>query len=612
MSGLLYAATIKIKNWIGLNVVEKELGKVNVVSGHKGAGKTSLIEAIEYALLGKLDGKERRTELVKHGEKEATLFVELKDQSTNDELTIDRKVRVESSNYLKITKPGKAVPQTEGFLRSLIKGEIFRPGEFLRKKPEEQAEIVLGLLEIPWTMDNVRSWFGEIPDVNYEIHILRILKMIEQKYYEERTPLNRAIEVLKAQAEGYRKQLPQNYDGEKWRALKVQEYYDKVAEANEINRKITAARNIIEHLENSIARIKADAETDKQIKKNVYDRTRAEGKEFITYLKQRIEKLQTTIESARDRYNDAVKSISDMAYTEQAQEELNYKTKLQELKNEHEAKIKAISESYEEQKKAKKEEIRIETDAAKEDKVKHEQSISSKEQEITNIDKLEEEALKAIDEKTEEKIKTADAEAGNGKKTLEEAKLIENIQLDETGDVVGIDTEPLKVAADEVANMQSYLRDFDMMKSILVNQIAPKQAQSDDLTTKIDKARSLPLELLKIATCPIEGVAVDDKGMLRVNGTLLDGLSDGEKMQDIAIKIAKALADRADVKMICFDGFQNLNKAEQKKVLAEARTDGYQWFLLVTTDGELEIKIIDDVEWEPDGPTGETEQTSLI
>jgi hypothetical protein len=100
--------------------------------------------------------------------------------------------------------------------------------------------------------------------------------------------------------------------------------------------------------------------------------------------------------------------------------------------------------------------------------------------------------------------------------------------------------------------------------------------------------------------------------MLRVNGTLLDGLSDGEKMQDIAIKIAKALADRADVKMICFDGFQNLNKAEQKKVLAEARTDGYQWFLLVTTDGELEIKIIDDVEWEPDGPTGETEQTSLI
>jgi hypothetical protein len=55
-----------------------------------------------------------------------------------------------------------------------------------------------------------------------------------------------------------------------------------------------------------------------------------------------------------------------------------------------------------------------------------------------------------------------------------------------------------------------------------------------------------------------------------------------------------------------------LNKAEQKKVLAEARTDGYQWFLLITTDGGLEIKIIDDVEWGPGKPAGDVQQTSLI
>lgn len=610
--GLLYAATIKIKNWIGLNVIEKELGKVNVISGHKGAGKTSLIEAIEYALLGKLDGKERRTELVRHGEKEATLFVELKDQETNEELIIDRKVRSESSNYLKISKPGKAVPQTEGFLRSLIRGEIFRPGEFLRKKPEEQAEIILGLLEIPWTMDDIRNWFGEIPDVNYTIHILKILKLIEQKYYEERTPINRAIEVLKAQAEGYRKQLPQNYDGEKWRALKVQEYYDKVAAANEINRRITAARTIIDHLENTIARIKADAETDKQIKKNAYDRSRAEGRELISSLKQKIEKLQSAIDTAKDRYYAAVNTIDETMKNELAQEELDYKAKLQELKNHHDATIKAIKDAAESQKEAKKEEIRVETDAAKEEKAKHEQSIAAKEQEIANIDNLEEEALKAIDEKTEEKIKTADAEAGNAKKALEEAKQIESVQLDEAGNVIGVNIEPLQTAANEVAEMQSYLRDYDLMKSILVNQIAPKQAQADDLTTKIEKARSLPLELLKVAKCPIEGVTVDDKGMLRVNGTLLDGLSDGEKMQDISIKIAKALADKADVKLICFDGFQNLNPEEQRKVIREAKTDGYQWFFLVTDDSDLKIEIIDDVDWEPGKPAGDVQQTSLI
>jgi tRNA U34 5-carboxymethylaminomethyl modifying GTPase MnmE/TrmE len=83
-------------------------------------------------------------------------------------------------------------------------------------------------------------------------------------------------------------------------------------------------------------------------------------------------------------------------------------------------------------------------------------------------------------------------------------------------------------------------------------------------------------------------------------------------MQDISIKIAKALADRADVKLICFDGFQNLNPSEQKKVIQEAQKDEYQWFILVTDDSDLKIEIIDDIEWEPGKPDGGAEQTSLI
>jgi len=593
--GFLYATTIKFGKWIGLDIIDKQLGKVNVISGHKGAGKTSIIEGLECALLGKLDGKERRSEVVRHGEKEATLFVELEDQVTHEEMMINRKIRTGSSDYLKITKPGQAVPQTEGFLRSLIKGEIFRPGEFLRKKPEEQSAIVLGLLEIPWTMENISEWFGEIPDVNYTIHILKILKLIEDKYYAERTPINHDIEVLQAQAEGYRKQLPANYDGEKWRVVNVRQLDAKVAEANEINRKIDAAKAAIDGLQSRIDVIKANAETDKQTKKNAFDRTRSEGREFIQFLNQKVKDLQIVIDGARDRYHAEVKSIDDSAKNKVTEAELEYKTALQALKTEHENTLKAIVEDSERSKNLKKDEIAKEVDEAKEVLSKNKQSISVKEQELLHIDELEKQSLQSIDEKTSEQIKTVDAEAGNSKKILEETE--------------PIDTEPLTAAANEVAEMQSYLRDYDLMKSILIDKIAPKQAQSDDLTTKIKKARSLPLELLKISKCPIEGITVDDKGMLRVNGTLLDGLSDGEKMQDISIKIAKALADRADVKFICFDGFQNLNPIEQKKMIQEAKTDGYQWFFLVTDDGELRVDIIDDVEWPAEG---EAEQMSLI
>ena len=56
----------------------------------------------------------------------------------------------------------------------------------------------------------------------------------------------------------------------------MQEYYSKVAEAEEVNKKIVNARNVIEGLESRIATIKAEAESDKQSKESAYDRQRSD------------------------------------------------------------------------------------------------------------------------------------------------------------------------------------------------------------------------------------------------------------------------------------------------------------------------------------------------
>jgi DNA repair exonuclease SbcCD ATPase subunit len=549
--------SISIKNWLGVSEKTFEPGKINIISGPKGAGKTSITEAIEYALTGKLDGKEKRgllpkTELIKHGEKEATLFVEM-----SDGLVVDRKLRAESSDYLKVSKPGEAVPSTEGFLRSFIKGDIFRPGEFLKKKPEEQAAMILDMLEIPWTKDDIANWFGEIPEgINFDMHILKILKQIEDKYYKERAAINQQIDVLKAQAKGYKDQLPANYDGEVWREKKVAEYYAKVAEAEEVNKKIIAAKNAIEGLESKIAAIKSAAEIDKQVRKNAFDRQRAEGREYIQFLNQKIEGGQKSVDEAENRILESDKALD----------------------NELAAEIEKLKGKYEQLKATARDNIRRNADIEKTTISNYKSSISAKEQELLNIDELEKQALTAIDEKTEEQIKTVDAEAGNSKKILETT--------------TAVDVEPLRKEAEEVAEMQSYLRDYDLMKDILINKLAPKEADSKALTAKIEKARSLPLELLKISKCPIDGITVDSNGMLRINGTLLNGLSDGE-MKDLAVRVAKNRAEAGDLKIICFDGFQDLNPEEQKKIIEEAKRDGFQWYFLSTTDGKLGIEIID-------------------
>jgi DNA repair exonuclease SbcCD ATPase subunit len=557
--GIKVIKSLTIKNFLGIIEKTFEPGKINIISGKKGAGKTTIIEGIEYALSGKLDSKEARgdlpkTELVRHGEKEAVLYVEL-----SDGLAVDRRIRAESSDYLKVSKPGQAVPQTESFLRSFIRGDIFRPGEFLKKKPEEQAAIILDMLEINWTMDDIRNWFSEVPSgINFDMHILKILKQIEKKYYDDRTAINHDIEVLEVQARGYKNQMPANYDGEEWRGKSVQEYYSKVTEAEAINKRIDTAKIAIEGLENRIATIRANAETDKQTRKNAFDRQRSEGREFIQFLNQKVEAAQKTIDDSENKVIESDKALDN-----------ELAAAIERLKGEY-AQIKADARDN----------IRHEAAGAQLSITGFKNSIAGKEQELLNIDELEKQALQAIDEKTAEQVKTADAEAGNSKKILEETQ--------------PVDVEPLRKTAEEVTTMREYLRDFDLMKDILINKLAPKNEQSKALTAKIEKARALPLELLKVSKCPIDGVTVDGDGMLRINGTLINGLSDGEK-KDLTMKIAKARAEASDLKIICFDGFQDLNPEEQAKYIEEAKRDGYMWFFLNTVDGELKIEIIDSV-----------------
>lgn len=533
----------EIKNYIGLKEQAADVGKINYITGHKGAGKTSIIEALEKAFTN----KNRRTEVVRHGEDEATIFVQL-----DDGLEISRKIRTGKADYLRVTKPGESVPSTEAFLRKLIRGDIFRPIEFIKKTPEEQAKIILDMLEISWSNEDILNWFGEIPsNINYNLHILQILKQIENKYYDEREAINREIKVLEIQVRSIKDELPPNYDGEYWRDKKVSEYYAKVAQAEENNKKIERAQAIIKGLEDRIQRLKEAAEVDKVAKANQYERTRAESREYITFLNHEIKKKQEKIDKVDERISETLKML-----------DFELEQKIAELKAE-----------YAERKREVENTIKAEAEIYKKEISNHKSSIAAKEQELLNVDELEKQALKAIDERTAEQIKTLDAEAGNAKKALETLQII--------------DVEPLKKEAEEVANMQSYLREYDRMKAIIEEKLSPRQRLSAELTAKIEKARSLPMDLLKTAKVPVEGMSVDSDGKIRINGTLIDGLSEGEQLE-LAFKMAKAQA--GDLKVICIDGISKINPRERAKIEEEMKNDDYQYFVTDTRDGDLKIE----------------------
>lgn len=546
---------IAISNFIGVTEFKLDLGKVNILTGHKGSGKTSIVEAIQKGFTNKSE----RTEIIRHGEDEATIYIQ-----TDTGLEIDRKIRNGGkADYFRVKKPGEAVPSSEKFLKQYYNGDIFKPLEFVGKSPTDQAKIILNLLDIPWNMEDIQNWFGELPDVNYESHILQVLGQIVAFYFDQRASINSEIVVLKAQIAGYRNELPANYDGNEWREKKVAEYYKAVHDADQVNKSIDNAKNLTEGLEGRIATVRAEAEAEKQSKINFMSQKRNEVKEFKAFLENKIEATKELTAQADVKIKQSEDALS-----------LGYEREWQQLKDKYDLKLKELDDLYavrtQESKKFILDGVTINNQLI----TSYEQSLATKSQEFSNIDKLEEQSLLSIDEKTAERIKTEDAKVGNARKTLEET--------------TEINVHPLAVAADQVAHMQSYLRDYDLMASIIREKLAPKEELSKTLTARIEKGREMPKELLKIAALPIPGITVDSDGDIRQDGTLINGLSEGEQLE-LAFRVAKAQA--GELKFICLDGWNKINPSDREWIEKEIAEDEFQYLILSTVDGDLEVKI---------------------
>lgn len=533
---------IVVNGYVGLQEFGLDAAKINIFKGPKGSGKSSILEAVETAFTN----SKRRSEVIKHGEDEAILYIEL-----DDGLEINRKIREGKADYLKVRKGNQGVPSTETFLRQLINGDIFRPLDWVNMSSKEQTKSILNMVQINWSQQDIEKWFGEIPsNIEYNQHILMVLKAIETKYYKDREETNRQINELKTQVEVIKKELPADYDGEEWKDKKIQEYYSKVSEAQKINQYIEQAKSLKEGFETKVQAIKANAENDKSRIQMKYKDQRQDIKDIIDLSKQKIDKSNEIINNVAHEQDIARWS----------------------LENEEEKEIQKIKAKYRQLVIDKTKEIQSQADDQKDIINIQQNKITQKTEELNSLDSLEKQELKSVDEKTENEIDKEKIRVGKAGEYLESHE--------------PIDIEPLQQEADKVADMQSYLRQWDNILDIRDNKLSEKERQSQVLTARIEKARTLPSELLKTAQMPIDGISVDTKGLIRINGTLIDGLSEGEQF-DLAMKMAKAQC--GDLKVICLDGIEKI-KSEQKQIIENALTDDFQYFITEHTD-DTEMKI---------------------
>jgi len=536
---------IEIKNWLGIKELLFSPGKINRVSGDSGTGKTSLVEAMEKLFTN----RNRRTEVIRHDEEEAELFVEL-----DDGLQTTRKVRDGKADYLKVKHDSKAVSSTEAFLRKLINGDIFRPIEFVQKTPKEQTEIILNMLSIDWTVDDIKSWFGELPEADYQLHILQILKQIENGYYAERESINREINLLRANIEGIKRDLPPNYDGEEWRGVNLQELYKRLSDAEESNKRLQEAQAFVQGLALRIQDIKQRASNAAESKRLEYNRQRDAHSEAIKRLESKIEEEQLAIDDVDRRILESNARLD----------------------NELEQAIERLKIQYQAKKQTAREDIQGEAEQSRMFIAEYREQLAEKKSALANLAEHERKDLEKIKDHEASLIAAENEKSGNAQQIVETTEWI--------------DTEPLQHTADEAAQMKEYLREWERMNDIIREKLAPKEERSAELTQKIQKARELPKELLKTAALPVEGLSVDEQGRIRINDTLIDGLSEGEALE-FAFRLAKAQA--GPLKVICVDGWQNLG-SRQQEIIEAAKHDDYQYFVLETVEGqELNVEIVE-------------------
>ena len=243
---------IKISNLFGIK--EQSLdGKSIEITGSNGKGKTSILDAIRYALTNNSE----RDYIVKKGESGGEILIE-----TDTGLSINRKKRTQSSDYKSIKQNEKEVSSPETFLKEIFTPMQLNPVEFTQMSKQEQNRIILDLIEFDWDLNWIKEKFGEIPSgVDYTQNILEILNDIQSEngeYYKARQDINRDIRNNRAFISDIAQGLPEKYDAKKWEEFNLTDKLKELMTIKEQNARINEAKQFISSYDNKVKGYEAE------------------------------------------------------------------------------------------------------------------------------------------------------------------------------------------------------------------------------------------------------------------------------------------------------------------------------------------------------------------
>lgn len=244
---------IKISNLFGIKEFELDNGSNVELTGTNGTGKSSVLDAIRYALTN----NSGRDVIIHQGEKEGEIIIE-----AGNSLRINRRKRTEQADYKSVKQDGREVSGAESFLRTVFTPMQLDPVAFCQMGKKEQNRLLLDMIDYKWDLNTIREWFGEIPEhVDYSQNILQVLSDIQAEsgdYFQARQALNREYRGKRAVVEEIAAELPQGYDAQRWEDYDLGAKYREIEKISAENSKIERARLFLDGHDGKVRGIEAD------------------------------------------------------------------------------------------------------------------------------------------------------------------------------------------------------------------------------------------------------------------------------------------------------------------------------------------------------------------
>ena len=296
---------LRIKNLLGIKEFEAN-GNSMELSGQNGVGKSSVLDAIKYALTNKSE----RKYIVRNGETEGEVLIE-----TDSGLRINRKARTTQTDYKSIKQNGLEVASPETFLKDIFTQLQLNPVEFMNMTEQQQNTIILDMIEYPWDLGKIKEWFGEIPAwVNYEQNILCVLNDIQSEkgdYYRNRRDIDRDIRNKRAFVEDIASTIPAGYDVEKWETASAGEIYKQIERIQRTNLNIQKANALKANRDAKVRKFEADKEIETAaLNTEIENRRNQIDKDILKY-QEYIKALQKESDGLADKKNDKLSVIEN-------------------------------------------------------------------------------------------------------------------------------------------------------------------------------------------------------------------------------------------------------------------------------------------------------------